>query len=70
MWWRVFPKPESVAFGHMHITVTTCKAEHSNSQLKLLKAYLSTTMPEDLLAVLAMIKYTKTKNWIIITSFF
>ena len=38
------------------LPVTTCETERSNSQLKLLKTYLRSTMTEERLSSLAMIK--------------
>ena len=38
------------------LPVTTCETERANSQLKLLKTYLRSTMSEERLAALAIIK--------------
>ena len=38
------------------LPVTTCETERSNSQLKLLKTYLRSTMTEERLSALALIK--------------
>ena len=42
------------------LPVTTCETERSNSQLKLLKTYLRSTMTEERLSSLAMIKIHRT----------
>ena len=56
----LWTKQSSVFLSHeqnqYHQPVTTCETERSNSQLKLLKTYLRSTMTEERLSALAIIK--------------